>query len=107
MPEANLNALLPGEELVEKGMADLLEDKMSECALLVLSFGPRLRGLGVAVPDRSSTRPFEHLLYERLEERLGAGAHSHYNGLIRRMVSYTHARDRERSQEQAAQRNQS
>jgi hypothetical protein len=41
--------------------------------------------------------PREHLLYSRLEERLGAGAHSHYNSLLRRMDSYAHALERERS----------
>jgi|SRR5579872_6902520 len=100
MPDTHPKRLLPGEELVEEGMADLLQNKNSECALLVLSFGCRLRALGIPVPDRQSDRPFEHLLYELLEERLGKGAHSHYNALVRRMVSYARARDHEVSREQ-------
>ena len=40
-------------------------------------------------------RPYEHQLYARLAERLGTAAHSHYNGLIRRIVSYAHALEQE------------
>jgi hypothetical protein len=90
---------LPGEELVEEGHADLAQGKVSDCSLLVLIAAPRLRRLGIAIPDRSFPGPFEHQLYDRLHERLGAGAHSHYNGLIRRIVSYAHALERERSRE--------
>jgi hypothetical protein len=32
-----------------------------------------------------------------LEERLGNGAHSYYNSLIRRIVSFAHALEREKS----------
>jgi len=84
---------LPGKELVDQGMADLAADNLTEAALLVLIAGPRLRGFGIPVPERPHTRPWEHLLYERLEDRLGAGAHSYYNSLIRRIVSYARARD--------------
>src|SRR6266568_672727 len=34
-------------------------------------------------------------LYAHFEERLGNGAHSYYNSLIRRIVSYAHALERE------------
>ncbi|HKQ39864.1 MAG TPA: hypothetical protein VJ063_17425 [Verrucomicrobiae bacterium] len=80
--------LLPGEELVAQGLADLARGQISDAALLVLIAGPRLRRLGIAVPERSSEKPFEHLLYERIEGRMGPAAHSYYNGLIRRMTSY-------------------
>ena len=49
----------------------------------------------VAVPERRSDRPFEHQLYERIEERMGPAAHSYYNGLIRRMTSYARILERE------------
>jgi hypothetical protein len=41
---------------------------------------------------------YEQKLYERLEQRLGTAAHSYYYSLIRRIVSYAHALEREQSQ---------
>jgi hypothetical protein len=64
---------------------------------LVLIAGPRLRNLGIRIPERDHPRPFEHQLYELLEERLGSGAHSYYNSLIRRIVSFARALEREQS----------
>ncbi len=90
-------ALLPGQELVEQGLADLARAELSDAALLVLIAGPRLRRLGIPVPERRSQQPFEHQLYERLEERMGTAAHSYYNGLIRRMTSYARMLERERT----------
>src|SRR5689334_7326524 len=90
-------AALPGEELVKEGLADLLQARETDCSLLVLIAAPRLRALGVDVPERPSRVPFEHQLYARLNERLGDAAHSYYNSLIRRIVSYTHAIERERN----------
>src|SRR6266446_2322760 len=87
--------LLPGQDLVEQGLADLAQDRMTELSLLVLIAGPRLRRLGIHAPDRRFPRPYEHELYARLEERLGSGAHSHYNSLIRRIVSFARALERE------------
>jgi hypothetical protein len=89
--------LLPGQDLVEEGMADLGRNQLTEPALLVLIAGPRLRRLGITVPNRTPEKPFEHQLYERLEERLGTGAHSEYNGLLRRVASFAHALEREKS----------
>lgn len=90
-------ALLPGEDLVQQGLADLAREKISDAALLVLIAGPRLRQLGIAVPERRSQQPFEHQLYERLEDRMGTAAHSYYNGLLRRMSSYARILERERA----------
>jgi hypothetical protein len=93
----NGQSLLPGEDLVTQGLADLAKGILSESALLVLVAGPRLRGLGIEVPQWSLDEPFEHALYSLIEERLGTGAHSYYNSLIRRIVSYAHALEREQS----------
>ena len=89
---------LPGEELVETGLADLAQGRVSDCSLLVLIAAPRLRRLGIQIPDRPASHPFEHQLYARLDERLGAAAHSYYNSLIRRIVSYARSLEREQSQ---------
>jgi len=90
--------LLPGEDLVTQGLADLAKGVLSESALLVLVAGPRLRGLGIQVPEWKLSEPYEHALYSLIEERLGTGAHSYYNSLLRRIVSYAHALEREQSQ---------
>ena len=97
MSESRPPRLLPGEELVQQGLGDLAGGRRTECSLLVLIAAPRLTRLGIKVPDASFPRPREHQLYALLEERLGTGAHSHYNSLIRRIVSYTRALERERT----------
>ncbi len=89
------DASLPGHDLVKQGINDLAGGRVTDCALLVQIAGPRLRSLGIAVPPWRSSRPCEHQLYERLEERLGPGAHSYYNGLLRRINSFAHALERE------------
>ena len=88
---------LPGQDLVEQGLADLAQDRLSEAARLVLIAAPRLRRLGIAVPDRPMAGSWEHDLYACLDERLGAAAHSYYNSLIRRIVSFARALEREQS----------
>ena len=82
---------LPGEELVEKGLADLAANRMTESSLLLLIAAPRLRLLGLQVPQPPFPKPYEHTLYTCIEDRLGPAAHSHYNSLIRRIVSYARA----------------
>src|SRR5258708_36974609 len=86
---------LPGEELLLQGLADLSQDRITDCSLLVLIAAPRLRRLGVQIPTKPFPRPYEHHLYARLDERLGTAAHSYYNSLIRRIVSYARALERE------------
>jgi hypothetical protein len=105
MNRARPDAAVPGADLVATGLADLAEGRQSDCALLVLIAAPRLRCLGIPVPKlqrmefgiRDSRQPYEHQLYARLDERLGAAAHSYYNSLIRRMVSYARSLEREQS----------
>ena len=88
-------AKLPGEDIVREGLDDLAHDRLTDFALLVLIASPRLRGLGLEIPERKTDVPFEHQLYSRLEERWGAGAHSQYNALIRRIVSFARSLERE------------
>jgi hypothetical protein len=97
MRNATTQSTLPGQELVEEGLADIAKGKLTDCALLVLIAAPRLNSLGIQVPDMRFPQPVEHLLYEQLEERLGTDAHSHYNSLLRRIGSYAHALEREQS----------
>ena len=82
---------LPGAELVLKGLQDLAEGRESIDALLVLIGAPRLRTLGLAVPADSDATSPEHRLYARLSGEDGATAHSRYNALVRRLVSFERA----------------
>jgi hypothetical protein len=87
---------LPGADLVNQGLSDLSNHLTSDCSLLLLIVGPRLRRLGIDIPERPSAQPFEHQLYSRLEDRLGNDAHSHYNSLLRRIDSFAHALERQK-----------
>jgi hypothetical protein len=80
---------LPGHELVSAGLADLAADRESESGLLVAMAAPRLRALGFDVPEGGGERP-SHRLYELLSEA-DSGAHSRYNALVARIVSFARA----------------
>lgn len=88
MERMNLEAL-PGGELIEQGLADLAAGRESIPALLVSIGAPRLRRAGVKIP-RSLPSP-EIRLYTRLEDEDPLSAHSRYNPLIRRLVSFERA----------------
>lgn len=92
----NLEAF-PGGDLVQEGLADLargVEDSIP--ALLVLIGAPRLRRIGLPVPESAISNSFpEDRLYEKLEESPPEdSAHSRYNFLIRRLVSFESAAER-------------
>jgi hypothetical protein len=84
-----LVARLPGEDLVQRGLEDLAAGIESAESLLVSIGAPRLTGLGVVV-DNPFPSP-EHRLYKLLSEEEPASAHSRYNALVRRLVSYERA----------------
>lgn len=81
---------LPGGELVRQGLEDLATGRESEEALLVLIGAPRLRRLGLYVPEANSSLP-EHRLYDLLACSDPDSAHSRYNALIRRLVRFERA----------------
>jgi len=81
---------LPGAELVLRGLEEVRGAEPTECALLVLIAAPRLRGLGLEVPERDDIPgPYEHQLYALLERTHGDAAYSRYGSLIRRIVSFS------------------
>jgi hypothetical protein len=90
MKEVPVN--FPGHDLVSEGLLDLAEDRESESRLLVAMAAPRLRALGFDVPEGGGERP-SHRLYELLSES-GEDAHSRYNALIARIVSFARAAER-------------
>jgi len=91
MTEVELHdlSIYPGGDLVAKGLRDLNDHIRSEEALLVSVAAPRLRGLGIPVPDDPEIpTPYEHALFSAIESRLPRGAHMEYNALIQRVVSF-------------------
>ena len=81
---------LPGGDLVRQGLSDVDVGIESIPALLVRNAAPRLQRLGLDVPDYEGTGTLpEHRLYELLAAEHGDNAHSRYNSLIRRLVSFT------------------
>ena len=80
---------LPGAELMTAGLCDLAAGIRSAESLLVSIGGPRLRSLGIAIPE-----PFdepEDGLHELLQSRYGDAAHGRYNALVRELVSFERA----------------
>jgi hypothetical protein len=80
---------LPGAEYIEAGLADLARGVESVPALLVAIGAPRLRRAGISVPP-GPPNP-EHRLYHLLVRDAAGAAHSRYNALIRRLVSFERA----------------
>jgi hypothetical protein len=80
---------LPGASLIQRGVEDLDAGRESAEALLVSIGAPRLRfaGIDVAAPIAAP----EHKLYLLLADEKGDAAHSAYNALIRRLVSFERA----------------
>jgi len=85
-----VNDALPGNELIEKGIEDLSRGVESVASLLVSIGAPRLRRLGMAIPEMTIDSP-EHRLYELLSQSDPDSAHSRYNALVRRLVSFERA----------------
>jgi len=94
---------LPGEELIVAGLTDLRSGRESVQALLVAIGAPRLRTIGLELPDFELPDP-EHRLYDLLAEDDSDSAHSRYNALIRRLVSFERAAECLQSAQEASAR---
>ena len=80
---------LPGGDLVERGLEDVSAGIESIASLLVSVGAPRLSRAGILV-EGAFPLP-EHRLYAWLENEDAPRAHSRYNALIRRLVSFERA----------------
>jgi len=80
---------LPGSDLIAAGLEDLSRGIHSIPALLVSIGAPRLRRLGYHLPNPIPDP--EHRLYDLLHEADPDAAHSRYNALVRRLVSFERA----------------
>jgi hypothetical protein len=80
---------LPGVDLIQRGATDLNAGNESAEALLVSIGAPRLRSVGIELSAPIASP--EHKLYLLLAREKGNAAHSAYNALIRRLVSFERA----------------
>lgn len=80
----------PGVEIIREGIEDLRRGETTVSALLVSIGAPRLREIGLPIPRRVIRSP-EIKLYLHLAQSNPDGAHSKYNALIRRLVSFERA----------------
>lgn len=78
---------LPGGDLIDKGLRDLRDGRETPESLLVSIGASRLKAAGVPVPERRFDDP-ERRLYELLAREDEDSAHSRYNALIHRLVSF-------------------
>jgi len=79
----------PGQDLIDAGLHDLPDGIESIEALPVSIGAPRLRRLGILLP--ATLADPETRLYQLLSAEDSDSAHSRYNALIRRLVSYERA----------------
>jgi hypothetical protein len=89
MTDLASDARLPGHELVSRGIDDLRNGVESVESLLVSIGAPRLRRIGLRIDDAFPSP--ERRLYDLLSEAHGDAAHSRYNALVRRLVSFERA----------------
>ena len=85
-----MNHTLPGEDLISEGIQDLRLGRETIAALLVAIGAPKLRSIGLELPSFDLPSP-EHRLYDLLAVDDSDSAHSRYNALIRRLVSFERA----------------
>lgn len=81
---------LPGGDLISVGIQDLHDQRETIPALLVAIGAPKLRRFGIELPSQLPINP-EHRLYDLLALTAPDTAHSKYNALIRRLVSFQRA----------------
>ncbi|MDO8545176.1 MAG: hypothetical protein Q7S40_32450 [Opitutaceae bacterium] len=88
-------ARLPGWEIVSTGLADVAAGRLTPAACAVWIASPRLRAIGLL--DDTTARPItdpERVLYGLLRKEPG-DPYSRYNALLRRLMRFERALDRE------------
>ena len=86
----SIDRRLPGADLVAQGLEDLAHGLITEEALLVTAAAPRLRSIGFDVTPATVEAPL-HRLYELLASSDSVDAHTRYNALVARVVSFARA----------------
>ncbi len=86
---------LPGAELIRGGLTDLAAGRETAAALLIAIGHPRLSLLGIGREFAGQLPADPELrLYRLLGASHGNEAHSQYNALIRRLISFEQALER-------------
>jgi hypothetical protein len=80
---------LPGGEIVDAGLADLADGKVSEESLAVSIAMPRLRREGV--PSSPAHADPEYRLYRLLSRRSADLGHARYRAFLAQMSSFANA----------------
>lgn len=89
---------LPGEDLIQQGVKDMARGVESMMSLLVMVGYPRLTRLRKDLPKPLQWIDHPEIrLYQLLSQRNPQGAHSRFNALIRRLVSYERALEHQES----------
>jgi hypothetical protein len=87
---------LPGAEIVLPGIEDLEAGRETVNALAVRAAATRLE-VEDLVGDLDVEQPAAHRLYLRLSDELGDAAHSRYNAILARVVSFARAAEHARA----------
>jgi len=82
---------LPGAEIVLAGIADIEAGRRSINASAVHCAAPRLRRAGLPAPSSREDVPAAHDLYGQLRAEYGDAAHSRYNAILARVISFAGA----------------
>lgn len=82
---------LPGAELLEAGLTDLAQNKLSPAALAVCALRPRLNAIGVGVLELHLSDDAEILMYQALGRAGEPNPHTAMNAMLRRLDSYASA----------------
>ena len=94
MPPNDLLSGLPGEELVREGLLDLQAARCTIPACLVAIGLPRMRRAGLVRQEPRALPADAELQLYRMLRQAGGDAFSHYNALLRQLVSFEQALDR-------------
>lgn len=89
-------AALPGAEIVLPGIADLKAGRETVEALAVRAAAGRL-GVRDLVVEAEGEEPAAHRLYRLLNREFGDAAHSRYNAILARVVSFARAAEHART----------
>ena len=87
---------LPGKKIVNQGLEDTSKKELTIHSLLLQSAITRLLSVGVIVEKLQLLEPASILLFRKLKESEGNGAHSKYNALNRELLSFIKAKENER-----------
>ena len=84
---------LPGGALVDQGLLDLIENRVTLASLLISIAAPRLVREGVPVSGDLHSAP-EEALFALLSESEGDFAHARYLAYLQQIVSFANALER-------------